>query len=227
MNRRKAKAHCEGASSAPPSTGSRPTSRRRSWKVLGGTAAVVLVSASFAVPDLFTSNSVGLGTSHAMGMGAKHGKGLPVGSSVPTFAGQDLLTGKTIASGTLNTRKTLLFFSTGVTCQACFEQIQGLQKVGAELRRRGIQLVSITPDSQGDLRRAANRYRITTPLISDESRRISDAFNTLGLGMHATSPGHAFALIDKGKVLWYHDYWLPPDRVMYVPIKRLLADIPS
>ena len=52
-------------------------------------------------------------------------------------------------------------------------------------------------------------------------------FNTLGAGMHADTPGHAFALIDKGKVLWYRDYWLPPTRSMYVSPSKLLADIPA
>ena len=45
--------------------------------------------------------------------------------------------------------------------------------------------------------------------------------------MHADTPGHAFTLIDNGKVLWYRDYWLAPYRTMYVPPPKLLADIPS
>ena len=112
-------------------------------------------------------------------------------------------------------------------CQACFEQIQGLQEFGAQLKQRGIRLVSITPDTPGDLEQAAQQYGITTPLISDQNHDMSEAFNTLGKGMHADTPGHAFALIDKGKMLWYRDYWLPPDRAMYVAPKKLLADIPA
>ena len=111
-------------------------------------------------------------------------------------------------------------------CQACFEQIQGLQQVGANLKQRGIQLVSITPDTPSDLEQAAGQYGITTPLISDANRDMSEMFNTLGKGMHADTPGHAFALIDRGKVLWYHDYWLPPERAMYIEPRQLLADLP-
>ena len=37
----------------------------------------------------------------------------------------------------------------------------------------------------------------------------------------------AFALIDHGKGLWYRDYWLPPDRTMYVDPEKVLADIPQ
>jgi len=64
-------------------------------------------------------------------------------------------------------------------------------------------------------------------MISDASRSMSEAFNTLGQGMHSDTPGHAFALIDKGRVLWYRDYWLAPYHSMYVQPKQLLADIPS
>jgi peroxiredoxin Q/BCP len=135
------------------------------------------------------------------------------------------MTGKAITSKSIYGYKTLLFFSEGVMCQACFEQIQGLQQVGAELQKRGIQLVSITPDSPSDLRQAVEDYGITTPVISDADRSMSEAFNTLGQGMHGDMPGHAFALVDKGKVLWYRDYWLPPYRSMYVQPSKLLADI--
>ena len=161
-----------------------------------------------------------------MALGAELGAGVPAGHAVPAFSERDLLTGKVITSASVYGRKTLLFFSEGVMCQACFEQIQGLQQVGAELKKRGIQLVSITPDSASDLEQAARQYGITTPLISDADLSMSEAFNTLGQGMHSTTPGHALALIDKGKVLWYRDYWLAPYRTMYVAPKRLLADIP-
>jgi peroxiredoxin Q/BCP len=186
-----------------------------------------VIAASFVLPGVFDKKTTSPGAAHAMALGATQGEGLPAGSAVPSFAARDLLTGQTISSRTVYGHKTLLFFSEGVMCQACFEQIQGLQQFGAELQKRGIRLVSITPDSPSDLEQAAQQYGITTPLISDADRAMSEAFNTLGLGMHADTPGHAFALIDHGTMLWYRDYWLPPYRTMYVQPKRLLADIPN
>ena len=87
--------------------------------------------------------------------------------------------------------------------------------MGDVLERRGIELVSITPDSQADLEQAIGQYGITTPMISDDDRDMSEAFNTLGKGMHADTPGHAFVLVEDGKVLWQRDYWLSavPDDV--------------
>ena len=159
----------------------------------------------------------------AMGVGA--GEGVTPGSAVPSFSQKNLLTGKTISDRTIYGHKTLLFFSEGVMCQACFQQIQGLEQVGDQLVKRGIQLVSITPDSTSELKQAAEQYNIFTPLISDSSRTMSSAFNTLGKGMHGDTPGHAFILVYHGKVLWYRDYWLAPYKTMYVQPSKLLADL--
>lgn len=175
---------------------------------------------------MFKNDATGAASHDMSSMGAQHGKGLPVGSPVPSFDEHDLLSGRTISSHSVKNHETLLFFSEGVMCQACFEQIQGLEQFGAGLKQRGIQLVSITPDSKDELKQAASQYGLTTPLISDSDRNMSTAFNTLGRGMHGDSPGHAFVLIDRGKVLWYRDYWLPPYRSMYVNPKQLLKDIP-
>lgn len=64
-------------------------------------------------------------------------------------------------------------------------------------------------------------------MIADDDRDMSEAFITLGRGMHGDTPGHAFVLVERGKVLWYRDYWLAPTRSMYVEPERLLADIPT
>lgn len=193
---------------------------------MAGLAVVAVVSASFLLPDVFKNGAGSVGDGHAA-MGVEHGAGLPPGAAVPSFSERDLLSGSTISSTSVRGRTTLLFFSEGVMCQACFEQIRGIERIGSELQRRGIQLVSVTPDSPGELRQAASQYGITTPVISDADRNMSNAFNTLGQGMHDDTPGHAFALIDKGRVLWYRDYWLAPYRAMYVKPTALLAAIPA
>lgn len=95
------------------------------------------------------------------------------------------------------------------------------------MHKRGIKLVSITPDSPAVLKQAIGQYGITSPVISDEDRSMSSTFNTLGKGMHPDTPGHAFVLIDgSGKVLWQRDYYLAPYRAMWVPPRQLLQDIP-
>lgn len=228
MSARKVKAARRAERTAPPERPPRLLPPFwTSWK--GGLVAVAIaaiVTGSFVLPDVFDRKPAA--SSHAaMEMGIEQGAGLPAGSSVPSFSERDIETGKAITSTSVYGTKTLLFFSEGVMCQACFEQIKGLEQFSAELDRRGIQLVSITPDSPGDLRRAVSTYGIATPMIADDDRDMSEAFNTLGQGMHGDAPGHAFVLVDRGKVLWYRDYWLAPTRSMYVEPRQLLADIPT
>lgn len=218
MNGKKARAERRAAAAAQA-----PPARRR-WRVPAvGIAVVALVAASFVTPKLFDSDEKAAPRQHT----AAHelGVGLAAGASVPAFEERDLISGETISSESVEGGKTLLFFSEGVMCQACFEQIKGLEQMQAELDRRGIELVSITPDTPENLEQAIAQYGIESPMIADDDRDMSAAFNTLGKGMHGDTPGHAFALIERGKVLWYRDYWLPPDRTMYVEPAKVLADL--
>ncbi|MHB8059550.1 MAG: peroxiredoxin family protein [Gaiellaceae bacterium] len=140
----------------------------------------------------------------------------------PAFAAQDIVSGRLVTSSIFKRGNTLLFFSEGVMCQACLEQIQSLERISGQLTKRHLALVSITPDSPEQLRQAVADYKIHTPLLTDESRRMSTDYDVLGLGMHADMPGHTFILVDrKGKIRWRHDY-----TKMFVPVKELLAAIP-
>ena len=195
-----------------------PASR---WTALG---VIVLLVASFVLPGVFKGAS--RFRSPGVPAGVALGAGLPVGATVPNFTGVNLINGQTISSSQIYDQRTLLFFSEGVSCQACLEQIQGLQQVGAELTKRGIHLMSFTPDPPTILKQAAADYKITTPLISDPNDVVSSAFNTLGQGMHANTPGHAFILVYRGKVLWYRDYWIT-NQEMYVAPSALLRAIPA
>jgi len=200
--------------------------RVESWKAVLITLAVIaVIGGSFVVPKLLNGSSTSRVTHAGMGMNEEVGTGLTIGAQVPAFSEVDVETGQPISSKTVSAQRTLLFFSEGIMCQACFEQIKDLEQMGAELRARGIRLVSITPDSPAELKQAIAQYGIEGPMISDVDRSMSKTFNTLGLGMHADTPGHAFALIENGTVRWYHDYWLPPERSMYVDPKQLLADL--
>lgn len=192
------------------------------WKATAIAVVVaVLLGASLVTPKLFHSGSGSTGSHTQHGAG----DGPDLGSRIP-FSERDVVTGSEISSKTLRGKRTLLFFSEGVMCQACFEQIRDIEKVGTELQARGVGLVSVTPDSEKSLREAVSQYGISTPMISDENRDMSAAFDTLGQGMHSDTPGHAFVLLDKkGKVVWKRDYWLPPYRTMYVKPHRLLADL--
>lgn len=192
--------------------------RRRPW-LLVAAAVTALLAASFVVPGLLSRGETIAGDGHVTGDGPD------VGARIP-FTERDVVTGTEISSRTLRGERTLLFFSEGVMCQACFEQIRDIEEIGEELDRRGIRLVSITPDHSRTLREAIDAYDINSPMISDEDRSMSSAFDTLGQGMHSDTPGHAFILLDQGgRVAWQRDYWLDPYRTMYVEPRTLLDDL--
>ena len=219
MSRRSARAVAERVVKAPRR---REDPKRFPWRTAAVAAAVaLLLGASFVVPSL-TRNGPATGVA-AHGMGVGDGDGPDLGSRIP-FSERDVVSGATISPRALRGTKTLLFFSEGVMCQACFEQIRDIESVGEELEKRGVALVSITPDSEDTLREAIGQYEISTPMIADEDRDMSAAFDTLGQGMHADTPGHAFVLLDeRGKVVWQRDYWLAPYRTMYVEPEELLV----
>lgn len=202
---------------------------RLPWKGAVIAAAVVtLLGASFVVPRYFDDAATvsAAPAEHGHQQASGNGDGPTLGSVI-SFDERNVVSGAPISSRTLAGRKTLLFFSEGVMCQACFVQIRDIEKVGAKLREHGIGLVSITPDPPDVLEQAIGQYGIRTPMIADDDRDMSDAFDTLGQGMHPDTPGHAFVLIDeRGKVVWARDYWLEPYRTMYVEPEQLLADIP-
>ena len=228
MSGKQAKSARRAARASVPPVRSRVGGRAfwLTWKgAVVALAAVAVVGATFVTPTLLDSEPRSAAPAHAAAV--DEGAGLSVGTAVPSFQERDVVTGKAITSASIQGRKTLLFFSEGVMCQACFEQIKGLEGMGDVLERRGIQLVSITPDTSADLEQAIGQYGIATPMIADDDRDMSRAFNTLGQGMHADTPGHAFALVERGKILWQRDYWLPPDRTMYVDPEKLLEDIPT
>jgi Peroxiredoxin len=170
---------------------------------------------------------VAVGVVLVMALG-QSGKSAPAGERVssglaPAFSEQDVYSGAPITSAGLRGKNVLLFFSEGVMCQACFEQIQSLQQRSAELRKRDLTLVSITTDPPDVLREAVSGYGIETPMISDESHSMSSAYGAIGQGMHAETDGHTFVLLDRsGRIRWRQDY-----TAMFIAPDRLFAEIPK
>lgn len=197
---------------APHGPKRRSSPRRPAWRRVGIAAGVAAVLAgTFVVPRLLAGGDARPPT------GSR-----PAFGPAPAFSERDVVTGALVTSSSLRGRNVLLFFSEGVMCQACFEQIRSLQARAAELRRRRLVLVNVTTDPPGVLRQAASAYRITTPLVSDENRDMSRAYDVLGQGMHPDSAGHTFVLVDRsGRIRWRNDYG-----TMFVQPATLLAQLP-
>lgn len=151
-----------------------------------------------------------------------------VGATAPHVVGTDVLTGRTIDSRENAGKNVLYYLNEGVMCQACLVQIQALQQHLEHLSELHLSLVSITNDDPSTLAQAGRDYQITTPLIADADRAISNAFGVLGgipfgVGMHADTANHTFVLVDKtGQVRFIKDY-----PKMWADVDTLLEQLPK
>jgi peroxiredoxin len=69
-----------------------------------------------------------------------------------------------------------------------------------------VALVSIAIDPVADLSLAVNQFGISTPLLSDEERNVSESYGVLQWAMPNGEPGHTFILVGKnGKVKWVEE----------------------
>jgi len=187
-----------------------PRKQWRPWWLLALVAGAAIVAAVYVVVGRDSRN-------------VEPTRALP-GSIAPAFSERDVVSGRPVESAALRGRNVLLFFSEGVMCQPCFDQIKALEQKTDELKKRQLVLVNITNDPAGVLREAGFYYEISTPLVSDEDRDMSRAYDVLGVqgAMHSDRAGHTFVLLDgTGTIRWRRDY-----TTMFVRPAELLADIP-
>jgi len=103
-----------------------------------------------------------------------------------------------------------------------------VKRAGRARARRADEARPRANDRVADAQQAAETYRITTPLVADEDRDMTGAYDVLGQGMHPNTAGHTFILVDRqGVIRWRRDYWLGSEPTMYVPPNKLFADIPN
>jgi peroxiredoxin len=111
----------------------------------------------------------------------------------------------------------VLYFSEGAGCQSCIVQMGELEKKAAELAEANITVLPIVMNTRDQILGDTEANGVTTPFLLDDGTA-SDAYGTLGNGMHAGLPGHSFVLIDtEGQQRWYGEYpsmWLDPAELM-------------
>ena len=112
----------------------------------------------------------------------------------------------------------LLYFSMGVGCDGCFEQIP---EITADLQGRGITLVSIMVDDPQAVAAEAARFGITTPIFIDQDRSVSTAYGMIGVYGHGDRPSHSFALVGQDGTVKHTEHYA----TMFVPLDQLLSDL--
>jgi peroxiredoxin len=107
-----------------------------------------------------------------------------------------------------------------------------LQRSG-ELRKVGVQLLSVSPDPPEAWRQAATELGIVTPVLTDTGNEVATRYGVMRWRMPPTAdvdssePGHTFVLVDeRGRVAWVQDYGAAENGgLMYVEPRRLLPPI--
>ena len=111
----------------------------------------------------------------------------------------------------------LLYFSEGAGCQSCIVQMGEIEKQAAAFQKLDVTVLPIVMNTAEQINADRERLGVQAPFLLDDGT-VSEAYGTLGKGMHAGLPGHSFVLIDRqGRQRWYGEYpsmWLAPQDLL-------------
>lgn len=111
----------------------------------------------------------------------------------------------------------LLYFSEGAGCQSCIVQMGEIEKQAAAFEKLDVTVLPIVMNTREQITADMTANGVNTPFLLDDGT-VSEAYGTLGKGMHAGLPGHSFVLIDRqGRQRWYGEYpsmWLAPQDLL-------------
>ena len=183
---------------------------RRRWRARAGPGPGVIIgiAAVIGLAVLMVLTDRGAGNKDAPEQGA-----------APTF---DLPStdGSQVSLSSYKGRDVLLYFSEGVGCDPCFQQMNEIEADG-RLADKGLDVVPIVINDPDSVRGELSRFGIRTPFLLDQDKSVSGAYGVLGTGHHADLPGHSFILVGAdGNIRWRRDY-----AVMFLTADDLMADL--
>ncbi|MGV8977580.1 MAG: peroxiredoxin family protein [Cellulomonas sp.] len=183
--------------------------RRSHWYQLGAWAAGLVVIAGAVTFGLLTSQPQ-----------ASAAQRVAPGFTLPTTAGTD------VSLSTFRGHPVILYFNEGAGCGACSQQLAAIEKDKAAFDAAGLTVLPIVMNTKEQIQPDLDQYGVTTPVLLDDGS-VSKAYGTLGKGMHAGLPGHAFILIGPdGNQLWSGEYpsmWLDPQALLAEATSHLKA----
>ena len=206
------------------STEPRTATNRRVTLAISGVAVGVVVFALFGGADTSAEGEVQTAAS-----GYAYQVGEPgVGEPAPPIRAAGTTGEFDLAA--LQGQRVLLYFQEGLMCQPCWDQLTEIEARWGDVEALGIDTIaSITTDALGSLEQKVAIEGITSPVIADPDRSISERYTTLDYGMMGGSHnGHTFIVVGPdGTIEWRADYGGAPDYTMYLPVDALLQDLQS
>ena len=117
----------------------------------------------------------------------------------------------------------ILYFNEGAGCDSCLLQMSEIEKEPG-FADAGIAVLPIVMNTAEQINADRERLGVKAPFALDDGT-ISEAYGTLGTGMHEGLPGHGFILIDSdGVQRWYGNYpsmWLDPSDLLDIALDKL------
>lgn len=124
--------------------------------------------------------------------------------------------GREVHLADLRGQNVLLYFSEGAGCQSCLVQMAEIER-SSQFKKSDLVVLPIVMNSREQIMKDMAAKGVRTPFLLDDGT-VSQAYGTLGKGMHAGLPGHSFVLIDAAGIQrWYGEYpsmWLSPADLM-------------
>ena len=97
------------------------------------------------------------------------------------------------------------------------DEMGEIEKQAAAFEKVDVTVLPIVMNTREQITADMTANGVTTPFLLDDGT-VSEAYGTLGKGMHAGLPGHSFVLIDRqGRQRWYGEYpsmWLAPQDLL-------------
>ena len=144
-------------------------------------------------------------------------------AAVATPFSMPLSDGGTVSLSDYSGRPVILYFNEGAGCDSCLMQMAAIEQEPG-FAEAGIDVLPIVMNPAEVINGERARLGVQAAFALDDGT-VSDAYGTLGTGMHAGLPGHGFVLIDsEGVQRWYGNYpsmWLDPKELLEIVTGKL------
>jgi peroxiredoxin Q/BCP len=104
---------------------------------------------------------------------------IKTGEPAPPFALTDAA-GKRVALQDLAGRDVLLYFYPKDDTPGCTKEACGFRDAWTELKKMGVEVLGVSPDSADSHTRFAEKYRLPFRLLSDPDRHVMEAYGAWG-----------------------------------------------
>jgi peroxiredoxin Q/BCP len=104
---------------------------------------------------------------------------IKIGEPAPPFALSDA-TGKQVALEELAGRDVVLYFYPKDDTPGCTKEACGFRDAWTELRKMGVEVLGVSPDSAESHTRFAEKYRLPFRLLSDPDKHVMEAYGAWG-----------------------------------------------